>query len=140
MSAVSTHTKPAITKEIIMPGPALLAATAVSTKMPVPMTAPMPSMVSSNQPSWRFKPFFSAAARIMSSDLVRKFIATPEGFLMARSWDSYVQKAIEDAANRGSSAALALIALVPTRVHEPAQADIHHLDAHRERHREVQVT
>ena len=100
MSAVSTQTKPAITKEIIMPGPALLAATAVSTKMPVPMTAPMPSMVSSNQPSWRFKPFFSAAARIMSSDLVRKFIATPEGFLMAGSWDSYVQKAIEDAANR----------------------------------------
>ena len=34
-----------------MPGPALLAATAVSTKMPVPITAPMPSMVSSKAPN-----------------------------------------------------------------------------------------
>ena len=30
-------------KLIIMPGPAFWAASAVSTKMPVPMTAPMPS-------------------------------------------------------------------------------------------------
>ena len=36
-----------------MPGPAFCAATAVSTKMPVPMMAPMPSMVSWNAPSWR---------------------------------------------------------------------------------------
>ena len=37
-----------MTKLSIMPGPAFCAASAVSTKMPVPMMAPMPSMVSWN--------------------------------------------------------------------------------------------
>jgi hypothetical protein len=35
-----------MTKLTIMPGPAFCAASAVRTKIPVPMTAPMPSMVS----------------------------------------------------------------------------------------------
>ena len=47
-----------MTKEIIMPGPAFCAASEVSTKMPVPITAPMPSMVSWKAPSERRSPFF----------------------------------------------------------------------------------
>ena len=58
----------------IMPGPAFWAASAVSTKMPVPMTAPIPSMVSWNAPSDRCSPFFSAVARMASSDLTRSKI------------------------------------------------------------------
>ncbi len=54
-----------------MPGPAFWAASAVSTKMPVPMMAPMPSMVSWNGPSERCSDFFSAVARIASSGLTR---------------------------------------------------------------------
>jgi hypothetical protein len=62
---------PAMTKEYIMPGPALLAATAVSTKMPVPMTAPMPSIVRSNAPSWRVSDRLAAVSRIRSSGFLR---------------------------------------------------------------------
>ena len=39
--------------------------------MPVPMTAPMPSKVSWKAPSERLSDFFSAVARISSSDLIR---------------------------------------------------------------------
>ncbi len=56
---------------INMPGPASCAASAVSTKMPVPMMPPMPSMVSWNAPSERVSDFFSAVARIESSDFTR---------------------------------------------------------------------
>ena len=62
---------------IIMPGPAFCAASAVSTKMPVPITAPMPSRVSWNAPSERLSDFFSAVARIASSDLIRPTSALP---------------------------------------------------------------
>ena len=44
--AAHAQTTPAMMNEIIMPGPAFCAASAVRTKMPVPITAPMPSMVS----------------------------------------------------------------------------------------------
>src|ERR1700760_2957744 len=54
-----------------MPGPAFCAASEVSTKMPVPITAPMPSRVSWNGPSDRCRPFFSAVAMMASSDLTR---------------------------------------------------------------------
>ena len=54
-----------------MPGPAFCAASAVSTKMPVPMTAPMPSMVSWNAPSERCSDFFSAVANMASRGLTR---------------------------------------------------------------------
>jgi len=60
-----------MTKAIIMAGPAFWPASAVSTKMPVPMMAPTPSKVSCNGPSWRLRLFFSAVARIWSSDLTR---------------------------------------------------------------------
>ena len=40
------QTAPAMTKLIIMPGPAFWAAEAVRTKMPVPMMAPIPKSVS----------------------------------------------------------------------------------------------
>ena len=43
----------AIMNETIMPGPAFWAAVAVRTKIPVPMTAPIPSMVSWTGPSER---------------------------------------------------------------------------------------
>src|SRR6476661_3644579 len=62
---------PAMTNEYIIPGPALLAATAVSTKMPVPITAPMPSMVNSKAPSWRVRDRLPAVSRIRSSDFLR---------------------------------------------------------------------
>ncbi len=60
-----------------MPGPAFCAAVAVSTKMPVPMTAPMPSRVSWTTPSDRLSDFFSAVARIASSDLMRHIVPPP---------------------------------------------------------------
>ena len=47
----------AMTKAIIMPGPAFWPASAVSTKMPVPMTAPMPSMVSWIRPELPLEAF-----------------------------------------------------------------------------------
>src|SRR6185312_7360500 len=65
------QTKPAMTKEASIPGPAFCAASAVSTKMPVPMTAPIPSRVSWKGPSERCRPFFSAVAMMASSDLTR---------------------------------------------------------------------
>src|SRR4051812_36972338 len=58
-------------KLIIMPGPAFWAAVAVSTKIPVPMTAPMPSRVSWKAPSERLSDFFSAVARMASRDFTR---------------------------------------------------------------------
>src|SRR3954465_541380 len=54
-----------------MPGPAFCAAVAVRTKMPVPITAPMPSMVSWNAPSERLRLFFSAVARMASRGFTR---------------------------------------------------------------------
>jgi hypothetical protein len=54
-----------------MPGPAFWAAVAVRTKIPVPMTAPIPSMISWIGPSDLCRDFFSAVARIASSDLTR---------------------------------------------------------------------
>src|SRR5687768_4126074 len=68
-------------KLIIMPGPAFCAASAVSTKMPVPMIAPTPSMVSWNAPSERGSDFFSAVARMASSDLTRPSmrVSSPHG-------------------------------------------------------------
>src|SRR4051794_21522107 len=54
-----------------MPGPAFCAASDVSTKIPVPMTAPIPSRVSWKAPSDRCRPFFSAVARMASSDFTR---------------------------------------------------------------------
>src|SRR5438128_12685212 len=57
--------------EIIMPGPAFWAAVAVRTKMPVPITAPIPSMVSWKAPSDRLRLFFSAVARMASRGLTR---------------------------------------------------------------------
>src|SRR4051794_14911838 len=69
-------------KLIIMPGPAFWAAVAVRTKMPVPMTAPMPSRVSWNAPRERLSDFFSAVARIASSDLIRPR-PTPRGAAVA---------------------------------------------------------
>ena len=54
-----------------MPGPAFWAAVAVRTKIPVPMTAPMPRRVNWNAPRERLSDFFSAVARIASSDLIR---------------------------------------------------------------------
>src|SRR3954449_5632590 len=58
-------------KLTIMPGPAFWAAVAVRTKIPVPITAPMPRRVSWNAPSDRLRDFFSAVARIESIDLTR---------------------------------------------------------------------
>jgi hypothetical protein len=63
-------------KLIIIAGPALVAAVAVSTKMPVPIVPPMPSMVSWNGPRLRVNGFFCAVARIVSSDLIRQFMQT----------------------------------------------------------------
>ena len=60
-----------------MPGPAFWAASAVSTKMPVPMMAPMPIMVSWKAPSERLRLFFSAVAMISSSGLMRQFMVGP---------------------------------------------------------------
>ncbi|MCR5875478.1 hypothetical protein LRS10_15600 [Phenylobacterium sp. J426] len=65
--------------DIIIPGPAFWAASAVSTKMPVPMMAPMPSMVSWNAPSDRCSDFFSAVARIASSGLTRHIFPPSSG-------------------------------------------------------------
>src|SRR5712671_1219963 len=61
-----------MTKEYIMPGPALFAATDVRTNIPVPIIAPMPSIVSENAPSERCNDFFSAVARMSSSGLMRQ--------------------------------------------------------------------
>ena len=44
-AAARAQTRPAIMNETIMPGPAFCAAVAVSTKIPVPITAPIPSRV-----------------------------------------------------------------------------------------------
>ena len=63
--------------DTIMPGPAFWAASAVSTKMPVPMMAPMPIMVSWKAPSERLRLFFSAVARISSSGLMRRPMSVP---------------------------------------------------------------
>ena len=52
-------------------GPAFCAASAVSTKIPVPMIAPTPSMVSWKAPSERWSDFFSAVARMASSGFTR---------------------------------------------------------------------
>jgi len=60
-----------MTKLSIMPGPAFCAASAVSTKIPVPIMAPTPSMVSWKAPSERWSDFFSAVARIASSGFTR---------------------------------------------------------------------
>jgi len=43
---VKAQVNAASTNETIMPGPAFCAASADSTKMPVPMTVPTPSMIS----------------------------------------------------------------------------------------------
>jgi hypothetical protein len=59
-------------KATIRPGPAFCPASAVSTKMPVPITAPMPSKVSCSAPSCRFSAFFPAVSRILSSGLTRQ--------------------------------------------------------------------
>src|SRR5689334_2348333 len=58
-------------KLTIIPGPAFWAAVAVRTKMPVPITAPMPSNVNWKAPSDRLSDFFSAVARIESNGLMR---------------------------------------------------------------------
>ena len=55
-----------------MPGPALSAAIEVKTKMPVPITAPMPSMVRSKAPRERLSDLFSAAAIMSSNGLTRQ--------------------------------------------------------------------
>ena len=68
-----------------MPGPAFWAAVAVSTKMPVPMTAPMPSRVSWKAPSDRLSDFFSAVARMASSDFTRPKIMVFPSFVAPRS-------------------------------------------------------
>jgi hypothetical protein len=65
---------PAMTNASIRPGPAFCAPAAVSTKMPVPMTLPMPSRVSCTAPRDRCSAFFSAVARIASSGLIRSKI------------------------------------------------------------------
>ena len=60
-----------MTNANIIAGPAFWPASAVSTKMPVPMMAPMPSKVSWNAPSWRLSGFLSAVSKILSSGLTR---------------------------------------------------------------------
>src|SRR4029079_3181666 len=70
-SAASVEPSPETMKLTIMPGPAFWAAVAVRTKIPVPMTAPIPSKVSWKAPSERLSDFFSAVARISSSGLTR---------------------------------------------------------------------
>jgi hypothetical protein len=77
--------RPAMAKASMRPGPAFCAPAAVSTKIPVPMTQPMPNKVSWNHPSERWSDFFSAVARIAPSGLTRPNImmkvsplATPE--------------------------------------------------------------
>ena len=68
-----------------MPGPAFCAASAVSTKMPVPITAPIPSMVSWNAPSERCSDFFSAVANMASRDFTRpNIMQTPYSISPAR--------------------------------------------------------
>jgi hypothetical protein len=66
-----------MTKEAIMPGPAFCAASAVNTKIPVPIMAPTPSMVSWKAPSERVRDRFSALAKIASSGLMRQFMSSP---------------------------------------------------------------
>jgi len=66
-----------MTNEAIIPGPAFCAASAVKTKMPVPMMAPTPSIVSWNAPSERVSDRFSALAKIASSGLMRQFMSSP---------------------------------------------------------------
>jgi hypothetical protein len=61
-----------MTKATIMAGPAFWPASAVRTKIPVPMMAPMPSIVSWNAPSCRTSDFFSAVSRIFSSGFTRQ--------------------------------------------------------------------
>src|SRR5258705_468723 len=56
-------------KDSIMPGPAFCAASAVSTKMPVPMTPPMPSKVSWTGPRLRRNAFFSAEKKALRRSL-----------------------------------------------------------------------
>lgn len=64
-------------KEIVTAGPAYFAAaTPVRTKMPVPMTQPMPSRMRSTAPSVLAMPEWAAVSRICSMLLVRnKFIS-----------------------------------------------------------------
>ena len=60
-----------MTNASIRPGPAFCAPAAVSTKMPVPITQPIPNRVSWNAPSERCSDFFSAVAKMASSGLTR---------------------------------------------------------------------
>src|SRR5450631_2525132 len=60
-----------------MPGPAFCAASAVSTKMPVPMIAPMPSIMRCTPPSERSSVRFFAVARMSSSALTRQVFMKP---------------------------------------------------------------
>ena len=70
-------------KETIIPGPAFCAAAAVSTKMPVPITAPMPRRVSCTAPSERCSDFFSAVATMASSGLTRQSKREPSATSLA---------------------------------------------------------
>src|SRR6185436_7355494 len=65
-----------MTKESTSPGPARSAPTAVSTKMPVPITAPTPSNMSWIGPSERSRPLRAAVSRLASTRLIRQFIAS----------------------------------------------------------------
>ena len=68
---------PAIAKASISPGPAFCAPAAVSTKMPVPITQPIPNKVNWNAPSVRCNDFFSAVAKMASSDFTRPNMRVP---------------------------------------------------------------
>ena len=70
-SAATMQMNPAIAKASIRPGPAFCAPDAVSTKMPVPITAPIPNSVYWNAPSVRVSDFFFAVAKMASSGLTR---------------------------------------------------------------------
>src|SRR5690349_8518183 len=63
-----------MTKLNIIPGPAFCAASAVSTKIPVPMMAPIPSIMTWKVPSERCNTFECGGTADCSRDLTRQSI------------------------------------------------------------------
>src|SRR5208337_2460541 len=108
---------PAMTKEMMMAGPACsAAATPVSTKMPVPMMPPMPNAISAGMPSARTNPseeasFLYSAIGLVANIPLKCMSCTERG-----PW------------------VIALYTLTP-----PSQAYVDGLHGRRETHREIQI-
>src|SRR5579863_404467 len=81
-SAAKPHATEAMMNDTISAGPACTAPVPVSTKMPVPMIAPMPRKVRSSAPSVFFKPAACAPAIMCSTFFLRKRDMLGRGLLV----------------------------------------------------------